>query len=53
MSNDIIKGYVILALKNLKFGKPVIDRILDELEYLFDIKTLEEAKKYYEQNRNY
>ena len=47
MSNESAKGYLILALKNLKCSKELADKILDELDYLFDIKTTSEAEEYY------
>ncbi len=47
MNNDIIKGYVILALKNLGYKAEEIDKVLNELYYLFDTKTEEEAEEYY------
>ena len=47
MNNNIIKGYVMLALKNMNYKEKEIEKILDELDYQFDIKTEYEAEKYY------
>lgn len=47
MNNDIIKGYVVIALKNLGYKEEEIDKVLDELYYLFDTKCEEEVVEYY------
>ena len=47
MNNDSVKGYVILALKNLGYDLENIEMILDELHYQFDEKTVKEAEDYY------
>ncbi len=47
MTNEAVKGYVILAMKNLGFKKEDIEKVIDELHYTFDIKTVEEAEKVY------
>lgn len=46
-NNDVIRGYIILALKNLGYKENDIDKVLDELYYLFDTKSEEEAAEYY------
>ena len=47
MNNDVIKGYVVLALKNLGYDLDKIDEVLNELYYLFDTKSEEEVEMYY------
>ena len=46
INNDTIKGYIILALENTNNNK-IIKYVLNELDFLFDTVTTEEAKKYY------
>lgn len=47
MNNNSVRGYVLLAMKNLGYKKEDIERVIDELHYIFDIKTEEEAEKIY------
>ena len=47
MTNDSVRGYVILALKNLGKTKEEIDAVLSELHYAFDTTTTNEAEQYY------
>lgn len=44
MDNDITRGYVIIALKNLGYESNKIEEVIDELHYVFDTITEEEAK---------
>ena len=46
-NNDVIKGYIILALKNLGYSLDKIDEVLNELYYLFDTKSEAEVEAYY------
>lgn len=45
--NDVVKGYVLLALDNLKTDPEQRKAIINEVAYLFDIKTADEAEQYY------
>ena len=47
MTNDSVKGYVILAMKNLGYNKEDIESVIDELHYVFDITTEKEAEQLY------
>lgn len=47
MTNDSVRGYVLLAMKNLKFKKEDIEKVIDELHYVFDVTSEEEAEKLY------
>ena len=50
MDNSIILGYVLRALVFLKFSEHHISETLNELYYLFDTMTLEEAEQYCQEN---
>jgi hypothetical protein len=43
----VVKGYVLLALDNLKTEPEQRKAIINEVAYLFDIKTADEAEQYY------
>ena len=43
-SNNACRGYVIYAMENCGFSSEDIRRVVGELHYIFDFKTLEEAK---------
>lgn len=45
--NDVVKGYVLLALDNLKTDPEQRKAIINEVAYLFDIKSADEAEQYY------
>ena len=47
MTNDELRGYVVLTLKNLGKTKEEIDEVLSELHYVFDTTSESEAEKYY------
>ena len=47
-SNNACRGYVIYAMENCGFSSEDIRRVVGELHYIFDIKTLQEAKHHYE-----
>lgn len=46
-SNNACKGYVALAMKNLKFRDKDIELILDALDDVFDLVTVSEAALHY------
>lgn len=46
-SNDACKGYVALAMRELKFRDKDIEPILDALDSVFDLVTVREATLYY------
>lgn len=48
-SNDACKGYVALAMKELKFRDKDIEPILDALDDVFDLVSVREAAAYYQQ----
>lgn len=47
MNNDIIRGYVILAMESLNFPMDVINAVVNELYTQFDTITEYEAQQYY------
>lgn len=47
-SNGACRGYVIYAMENCGFSPEDIRRVVSELHYVFDIKTLEEAEEHYQ-----
>lgn len=47
MTNDAVRGYVILTLKSLEYKKEEIENILSELHMQFDTMTEFEAEQYY------
>ena len=47
-SNNACRGYVILCDGKLWFFPEDIRRVVGELHYVFDFKTLEEAQHHYE-----
>ena len=47
MTNDSVRGYVTLALKNLSKTREEMDGVLSELHYLFDTVSEDEAEQYY------
>ena len=48
--NDVVKGYVLLALDNLKTDTEQRNAIVNEVSYLFDIKSAAEAEQYYHEH---
>ncbi len=46
-SNNACRGYVIYAMENCGFSPDDIKRVVGELHYVFDIKTLDEADRHY------
>lgn len=46
-SNNACRGYVIYAMENCGFSPSDIKRVVEELHYVFDIKTLDEADRHY------
>lgn len=47
MNKDVICGYIILALENLKYSKDDINKIVEELYIQFNTITENEAEQYY------
>ena len=47
MSNDAARGYVIMAMKNLGYTKEDIEKVVDELHFVFDTTNEEVAEKLY------
>ena len=48
MDNYSALGYVLEAMKNLDYTKEQIKEMEGEMRYLFDVKTIEEARDYYD-----
>ena len=46
-NNDAAKGYLLFAAKALKINDKKVNALLSEMEYTFEIMTVEEAEKYY------
>ena len=47
-SNNACRGYVMYAMENCGFSPEDIRRVVRELHYVFDIKSLDEAQRHYE-----
>ncbi len=47
-SNGACRGYVIWAMENCGFTPDDIQRVVSELHYVFDMKSLEEAEQNYQ-----
>lgn len=47
-SNGACRGYVIYAMENCGFKPADIKRVVGELHYVFDIKTLQESEEHYQ-----
>lgn len=47
-SNGACRGYVIYAMENCGFKPEDIRRVVGELYYVFDFKTLGEAEEHYQ-----
>lgn len=45
--NDVVKGYLKMACDNLKLEDEVRQGLLNELRYLFDTVTADQAEDYY------
>ncbi|MFM1654054.1 hypothetical protein ACI7RC_18430 [Brevibacillus sp. B_LB10_24] len=46
-SNNACRGYVIWAMENSGFGTDDIQRVVSELRYVFDFKSIDEADEHY------
>lgn len=46
--NDVIKGYLIAAMKNAEFCREDIEKALNGLRWAFDEKTAADASKIYD-----
>lgn len=49
-SNNACRGYVIYAMENCGFCPEDIQRVIDELHFVFDCKELCEAQQHYEES---
>lgn len=47
-NNGACRGYVIYAMENCGFSADDIRRVIGELYYVFDFKTLQEAEEHYQ-----
>ena len=47
MTNDAVRGYVILAMKELGYTKDKIEEVIDELHYTFDTISEYDAEQFY------
>ncbi len=47
-NNGACRGYVIWAMENCGFSPDDIQRVVSELHYVFDMKSLEEAEQHYQ-----
>lgn len=47
MTNDSVRGYIILTLKNLGYKLEEIEKVLDELHYVFDVTSEIDAEEFY------
>jgi len=45
--NDVVKGYFLMAVDNMKLEEKVRNGLLQELRWLFDTVSAEQAEKYY------
>lgn len=46
-SNNACRGYVIWAMENYGFKPEDIKRVVGELHWVFDVKSIEEADEHY------
>lgn len=46
-NNNACRGYVIYAMENCDFKCEDIKRVVKELHWVFDVKTIEEAEEHY------
>jgi hypothetical protein len=46
-SNNACRGYVIWAMENCVFKPEDIKRVVGELHWVFDVKSIEEADEHY------
>lgn len=49
--NEACLGYVIKALENTDHESVEINSIIDEIRFLFDMKTVEEMEEYYKKSK--
>ncbi len=47
MTNDSVRGYIVLTLKNLGYKTEEIEKVLDELHYVLDVTTESAAEQYF------
>ena len=46
-SNNACRGYIIWAMENCDFSPDDIQRVVSELHYVFDFKSIDEADEHY------
>lgn len=46
--NSACRGYAIWAMENLDFKPEDIKRVVDELHWVFDMKSIDEAEQHYQ-----
>jgi hypothetical protein len=46
-NNNACRGYLIWAMENCGFSPDDIQRVVSELHYVFDMKSIEEADRHY------
>lgn len=47
-NNGACRGYVIYAMENCGFSPEGIQRVVGELHYVFDLRSVEEAEQHYQ-----
>jgi hypothetical protein len=47
MTNDSVRGYIVIVLKNLGYKIEEIEKVLDELHYVFDVTSESDAEQYF------
>lgn len=47
-SNEACRGYVIWVMENCDFKPEDIKRVVSELYYVFDMRSIEEAEQHYQ-----
>jgi hypothetical protein len=47
-SNGACRGYIIRAMENCDFSPEDIKRVVSELHYVFDMRSIEEAEQHYQ-----
>lgn len=47
-NNGACRGYVIWAMENLDFKPEDIKRVVSELHWVFDVKSIREAEEHYQ-----
>ena len=45
--NDVVRGYLIMAIDNIELSKEIEGKLMRELTYLFDTVGAKQAEEYY------